>query len=153
MQPTSRVVAVRCGRDSYVGIPQAAIQEALDLTGLEISAFPGMPACCAGVMNLRGRFLWGLDLAQWLETLGIECLPLAQARLEGLLLTAGRRCLVALHGGREAGLAYNPAALEPPGRLAPLFAGTLAWAGRPLPVLDVEALFAHLPRLTGGPLP
>ncbi len=144
--PAVKYVVLRLGGAVRLALPQMAVREGLDLASVVIAPMPGAAAIFSGITNVRGNFLWVLDLAALLRQLEPELsLPVTPYR-EGLILQVGQRLVVVTIQGREGFLPLTAAEIQPLPHLRHkhLFPGMARWEGQPVALLDPMALLQVL---------
>ncbi len=149
--PKEKYVVFRLGGPVRLALPQLAVREGLDLASVVVAPMPGAAAIFQGIANVRGNFLWVLDLARFLRELEPDlALPVTQYR-EGLVVQGGQRSLIVTIQGREGFLPLTPKEIQPLPRLRHkhLFPGMVRWEGQPVALLDPTALFQVLRQASG----
>lgn len=144
--PPVKYVVFRLGGPVRLALPQMVVREGLDLGGMIVAPMPGAPSIFNGITNVRGNFLWVLDLARLLRQLEPELpLPLTPHR-EGLLVQEGQSSLVVTIQGRDGFLPLAPQDIQPLPQLRQkhLFPGMVRWEGQPVALVDPTALFQVL---------
>jgi hypothetical protein len=87
--PPVKYVVFRLGGAVRLALPQMAVREGLDMTRVVVAPMPGAAAIFQGIANVRGDFLWVLDLARFLRQLEPNlALPVTPQR-EGLVVQGG----------------------------------------------------------------
>jgi chemotaxis signal transduction protein len=150
--PPVKYVVFRLGGAVRLALPQMAVREGLDMTRVVVAPMPGAAAIFQGIANVRGDFLWVLDLARFLRQLEPNlALPVTPQR-EGLVVQAGQRSLIVTIQGREGFLPLTPKEIHPLPRLRhkDLFPGMVRWEGQPVALLDPTALFQVLRQSSGS---
>ncbi|MEN9215912.1 MAG: chemotaxis protein CheW [Gloeomargarita sp. HHBFW_bins_162] len=144
--PPVKYVVFRLGGAVRLALPQMAVREGLDMATVVVAPMPGAAPIFTGITNVRGNFLWVLDLAKFLRQLEPDLsLPVTPYR-EGLILQGGQRSLVVTIQGRDGFLPLRPEEIRPLPHLRHkhLFPGMVWWEGQPVALLDPTALFAVL---------
>ncbi|APB32391.1 hypothetical protein GlitD10_0090 [Gloeomargarita lithophora Alchichica-D10] len=149
-EPRVKYVVFRLGGSVRLALPQMAVHEGLDLGGVIVAPMPGAALMFTGIANVRGNFLWVLDLGGLLRQLEPDLsLPVTPCR-EGLVVQAGQRSLVVTIQGRDGFLPLTEAEIQPLPHLRHkhLFPGLVRWEGQPVAVLDPTVLFQVLRQLS-----
>jgi len=141
-----KYVVFRLGGAVRLALPQLAVREGLDMASVVVAPMPGAAAIFQGIANVRGNFLWVLDLARLLRQLEPDLpLPVTPHR-EGLVVQAGQRSVVVTIQGRDGFLPLGAKDIQPLPHLRHkhLFPGMARWEGQPVALLDPTALFQVL---------
>ncbi|MEN9218775.1 MAG: chemotaxis protein CheW [Gloeomargarita sp. DG02_4_bins_56] len=144
--PPVKYVVFRLGGAVRLAVPQMVVREGLDMATVVVAPMPGAAPIFTGIANVRGNFLWVLDLAKLLRQLEPDlALPVIPHR-EGLILQGGQRSLVVTIQGRDGFLSLTEADIHPLPHLRHkhLFPGMVRWEGQPVALLDPTALFQVL---------
>ncbi len=144
--PPVKYVVFRLGGTVRLALPQMVVREGLDMATVVVAPMPGAAPIFMGIANVRGNFLWVLDLAKFLRQLEPDlALPVTPHR-EGLILQGGQRSLVVTIQGREGFLPLTEEQIQPLPHLRHqhLFPGMVRWEGQPVALLDPTALFQVL---------
>ena len=141
-----KYVVFRLGGAVRLALPQLAVREGLDMASVVVAPMPGAAAMFQGIANVRGNFLWVLDLARLLRQLEPDLpLPVTPHR-EGLVVQGGQRSVVVTIQGRDGFLPLGAKDIQPLPHLRHkhLFPGMARWEGQPVALLDPTALFQVL---------
>lgn len=65
--PPVKYVVFRLGGAVRLALPQMAVREGLDMASVVVAPMPGAAAIFQGIANVRGSFLWVLDLVRLLK--------------------------------------------------------------------------------------
>jgi chemotaxis signal transduction protein len=144
--PPVKYVVFRLGGAVRLALPQMAVREGLDMASVVVAPMPGAAAMFQGIANVRGNFLWVLDLARLLRQLEPDLpLPVTPHR-EGLVVQGGQRAVVVTIQGRDGFLPLGAKDIQPLPHLRHkhLFPGMARWEGQPVALLDPTALFQVL---------
>jgi len=144
--PPVKYVVFRLGGAVRLALPQMAVREGLDMASVVVAPMPGAAAMFQGIANVRGNFLWVLDLARLLRQLEPDLpLPVTPHR-EGLVVQGGQRSVVVTIQGRDGFLPLGAKDIQPLPHLRHkhLFPGMARWEGQPVALLDPTALFQVL---------
>jgi len=144
--PPVKYVVFRLGGAVRLALPQMAVREGLDMASVVVAPMPGAAAMFQGIANVRGNFLWVLDLARLLRQLEPDLpLPVTPHR-EGLVVQGGQRAVVVTIQGRDGFLPLGAKDIQPLPHLRHkhLFPGMVRWEGQPVALLDPTALFQVL---------
>ncbi len=141
-----KYVVFRLGGAVRLALPQMAVREGLDMASVVVAPMPGAAAIFQGIANVRGNFLWVLDLGRLLRQLEPDLpLPVTPHR-EGLVVQGGQRSVVVTIQGRDGFLPLGAKDIQPLPHLRHkhLFPGMARWEGQPVALLDPTALFQVL---------
>jgi chemotaxis signal transduction protein len=117
--PPVKYVVFRLGGAVRLALPQMAVREGLDMASVVVAPMPGAAAMFQGIANVRGNFLWVLDLARLLRQLEPDLpLPVTPHR-EGLVVQGGQRAVVVTIQGRDGFLPLGAKDIQTPAPSAP----------------------------------